>query len=87
LRTGLFGKIKSQGQSEDVFQDEGFKNFDLGLNILAGVQLTSGLTFSINYTPGLSNIYNGAEDLEDMIKMKWKNTVVGFSVGYMFARK
>src|SRR5687768_8525612 len=39
---GLFGKIKSEGESEDFFQDGAFKRFDFGINILAGVELSSG---------------------------------------------
>lgn len=78
---GIFGKAKGGGTSDDVFQDGGFKRLDFGINLLAGIELTSGLTFGINFTPGLANI----TDVEvDEIDLKWTNTVVGFSIGYMF---
>ncbi|NII28272.1 PorT family protein [Pseudoflavitalea sp. X16] len=84
---GIFGKGKSGGASDDVFQDGGYKRFDFGFNVLAGLELESGLTFSINFTPGLANIYDGADVVAGASDIKFKNTNVGISIGYMFARK
>jgi hypothetical protein len=78
---GLFGKVKGGGQDDDFFQDGVFKKFDFGINILGGIELASGLNFSISFTPGLANITDA--DFED-VDVTWKNSVVGFSVGYMF---
>lgn len=83
---GLFGKVKSDGISEDAFQDEGFKRFDFGINILGGVELTSGLTFGINVTPGLVNITEAEDTSGFGADVKWTNSYWGFSVGYMFGR-
>lgn len=83
---GLFGKVKANDESDDAFSDEGFKRFDFGLNLLAGVELTSGLTIGINFTPGLANI--APEDASSGFDadVKWTNSVFGVSVGYMFGR-
>lgn len=83
---GIFGKAKSRGMSDDIFQDGGYKRFDFGLNVLAGLELKSGLTFSANFTPGLANIYDG-NDVVGASDVKFKNTSFGISIGYMFARK
>jgi hypothetical protein len=82
---GLFGKAKSGGVSDDVFQDGGYKHFDVGINILAGVELKSGLTISANFTPGLANIYDGGDGVvQGASNIKFRNTAFGFSLGYMF---
>jgi hypothetical protein len=87
LAYGIFGKAKSGAVSDDVFQDGGYKRFDFGINILGGVELQSGLTFSANFTPGMSNIYDGGDGVvEGASDIKFKNSVFGFSVGYMFNR-
>lgn len=83
---GIFGKGKSNGVSDDIFQDGGYKRFDFGLNLLAGIELKSGLTLSANFTPGLANIYDG-EDVAGASDIKFRNTNFGISIGYMFARK
>ena len=82
---GIFGKAKGDGQNEDVFTDGGLKRFDFGINILAGIELNSGLTFGLNFTPGLANI-SDADTGGFEGDLKWTNSVFGFSVGYMFGR-
>lgn len=86
---GLFGKVKSDGVSEDAFADEGFKRFDFGINILAGIELHSGLTLGVNFTPGLANILD-MDKVEvpgiGTFETKMSNSVFGVSVGYMFGR-
>jgi hypothetical protein len=84
---GLFGKVKGGGESDDFFQDGAFKRFDFGLNLVAGIELTSGLTFGVNFTPGLANILDAESDDFGDADVKWKNSNFAFSVGYMFGRK
>jgi hypothetical protein len=80
---GIAGKAKGDGTSEDVFTEGGLKRFDFGVNVLAGIELTSGLTFGVNFTPGLANISDA--DLGGFEgDLKWTNSVIGFSIGYMF---
>ena len=81
LGFGVFGNVEAEGEKDDAFQDEGFKRFDFGINLTAGVETQSGWQFSFHFTPGLANIY-GPED-EDIT---WKNKVVGFSIGYFFTK-
>lgn len=81
---GIFGKTKSGNLSDNVFQDGGFKRLDVGINLLAGLELKSGLTLGANFTPGLSNIYDGGA-VQGVTDIKFKNTVFGLSVGYMFS--
>jgi hypothetical protein len=81
---GVFGKAKYENLSDDVFQDSGFKRLDFGINLLAGIELNSGVTFGVNFTPGLANIYG--QDLEG-IDVNWTNRVFAFSVGYMLKRR
>lgn len=84
---GLFGKVKGNGNSEDAFQDEGFKRFDFGINLLAGVELNSGLTLGVNFTPGLANITDAEDTMSGFdADIKWTNSVFCISVGYMFGR-
>lgn len=82
LGYGVFGKVKSEGESEDAFQDEGFKRFDFGINLTAGVETQTGWQFSFHFTPGLANI--GPDSGDPDIDLTWKNKVVGFSIGYFF---
>lgn len=81
---GVFGKVKYENLSDDAFQDSGFKRLDFGINLLAGIELNSGVTFGVNLTPGLANIYG--QDLEG-IDINWTNRVFAFSVGYMLNRR
>lgn len=59
------------------------KGFDFGLNFLAGYELTNGLFFSANYTPGISNLANTPSN-SDLTK---RSTYFGLSVGYFFGKK
>jgi len=83
LGYGIFGKVESDGESDDAFQEDGFKRFDFGINITAGVETQTGWQFSFHFTPGLANIAPDADDVD----INWKNKVVGFSVGYFFKGK
>jgi hypothetical protein len=81
LGFGIFGNVEAENQTEEAFQEEGFKRLDFGINLTAGVETQTGWQFSFHFTPGIANIY-GPED-EDLT---WKNKVVGFSVGYFFTK-
>ena len=82
---GLFGKVESDGESDDAFQEDGFKRLDFGINLTAGLETPSGWQFSFHFTPGIANIYNGG-DVGGGTDINWKNKVIGFSVGYFFSK-
>jgi hypothetical protein len=90
LSYGLSGKLKQEGDPDQDLYEEGtvigtgtFKRFEVGANVLLGYRLPSGLTFSANYTPGLTDSFDetGADEI------KSNNTFFGFSVGYIFGAK
>ena len=93
LAYGLFGKADAGGAKEDVFDKDagGYKRFDVGINVLAGIELANGLTFSVNWTPGLANLIDaeGAEIFPgiSISDPKIKNSTFGVSIGYMFGGK
>jgi hypothetical protein len=89
---GLFGKSSVGFSSTNTFQDSLFKRFDLGLNLIAGVELAAGVRLSLNYDLGLSSIVgstfsslvgnaSGGETIH------WYNRVISFSVGYIINKK
>jgi hypothetical protein len=80
---GIFGKVKSGDTDEDAFQDEGFKRFDFGINVTAGVEVPSGWQFSFHFTPGIANIAPSTDGTDADIN--WKNKVVAFSIGYFLS--
>lgn len=54
--------------------------WDLGLNFIAGYELKNGLLLNVNYSLGLSGIYNGSS--------YYKNRYFGVSAGwFLFGRK
>lgn len=79
ISMGLFGNIESEGEKEDYFQDEAFNRLDFGLKYQVGVHVNSKVFLSAHYTQGLAN----TADVEDQdLDIKWKNNVIGFSLGY-----
>ena len=75
-----FGILMSAVQEVDGEEDDikdGLKTLDLGFAIGAGLDLPMGLTASLRYTLGLSNI---ADDDDDDAEIK--NNVFQISVGY-----
>ena len=52
--------------------------FDIGLNLTAGYELTTGLFFNAYYTPGINDIGLGAETD--------KNRMWGIAAGYIFGK-
>ena len=87
IAIGLFGKAKMTAdgslvdggskvsESENVFGDDGFKRFDLGLGLKAGIEISKKYQFSIGYDFGFIE----AEEL-----MGCKNRNLMISLGLMF---
>jgi len=78
---GIGGKLKIDGQDDEDVKfgsgdDDTYKALDLGLNLGAGVQISS-IQVGLQYTFGLSNISNADEGTI-------KNKVFGISVAYLF---
>jgi len=84
---GLFGKTSAGFSSQNSFEDSLFKRFDFGLNFISGVELQSGVRFSINYNLGLSSIigdtFSSIVGSTDGADIKWRNRVISFSIGYV----
>ena len=80
----LKGTLRSDEDGDEKIEIGGdpgqTKAFDFGLNFLAGYELNSGLFFSANYTPGISNLENVMGNM-DVTK---RSTYFGISVGYFF---
>ena len=88
LAYGVAGEDQRDGIHSDFFHEGRWRNFDLGLNMLAGVELRSGIFFSVNFTPGLFNIADKGFNYQPVFDgaTKWRNSAAGVSVGYMFKR-
>lgn len=61
-------------------EDDDIKGTDFGINLMAGYQLSSGLSIGVNYGLGLSNIEPDTEGFD----YKAKNRVFSISVGFSF---
>jgi Outer membrane protein beta-barrel domain len=66
---------------ENVFYSgyQGFKKFDVGINILTGYELPIGFSINLHYTHGLLNISQDRTSTPVI-----KNRCAGLSVGYTF---
>ena len=69
------GEFGGNSASEDIFGDDGFKRFDFGLGLKAGVEFSKKYQVAISYDFGLVEV---AKDLG----MKNRNLMI--SLGYMF---
>lgn len=81
LAYGLGGKAKADGESEDIKfggdeNEDDFKPFDFGGNIIAGYELSNGLSFSLNFNTTLNNFSHDSD-------VKAKNTYFGLRIGYL----
>ena len=87
LGFNLSAEIKSdeeENEKIDIGSKEGeLKGFDFGVNLLAGYELSNGLFFSANYTPGITNLENPPSGV-DLIK---RSNYFGISIGYFFGGK
>jgi hypothetical protein len=83
---GLFGKLKTTGEiknelessvgtsSENIFGDDGFKRFDFGLGLKAGMEFSQKYQISIGYDFGLTETSDAGT----------KNRNLMISLGFMF---
>lgn len=67
--------MEGKSLSEDIFGDDGFKRFDLGLGLKAGVEFSRKYQVAISYDFGLV-------DVQKDLGMKNRNLML--SLGYMF---
>ena len=85
LSYGIGGKAKIKDSDVSVSSklkfgsgaDDDYKPFEMGANLLLGVELENGISISGNYNLGLSNIanYDGGKE---------KTSYIGIRVGYLF---
>ena len=73
----VFQKSVDESDPQD---DEYFKRFDAGANLLAGYEFANGLSFQLNTQLGLLDIHPEHSWFND--KTKWNNTGFGLSLGY-----
>ena len=69
------GGLEGKSVSEDIFGDDGFKRFDFGLGLKAGVEFNKKYQAALSYDFGLI-------DVQKDLGMKNRNLMISF--GYMF---
>lgn len=75
---------KKQSDGEGGEEKSVLKRFEVGANITLGYQFTNNLLISANYTQGLSNVSNYADDGQfGNVNTRF----TGLSIGYMFGSK
>lgn len=85
----LSGKLKYDDGTDEFDESVSFgdgdeddlKGFDFGANILAGYTLSNGLTFSVNYNAGISNLYPGGDSDASL-----RSNYFGIKVGWLFKK-
>jgi len=82
---GLSGKLKSNGMKRDAYDaseshERTLKRFEFGGNFMIGYTFKKGVFITANFSPGLTNIYNG--DGSAPIDIKAKTRSFGISLGY-----
>lgn len=75
----LAGKSETESIEFGLSADQ-IKRIDFGLKLSAGYELTSGISFSAHFTPGLANLSNEPATTA-------KNTVFGASVGFLLGAR
>ncbi|HEY0040925.1 MAG TPA: hypothetical protein VGB71_09695 [Flavisolibacter sp.] len=65
-----------------ILIETGLNKLDLGLNVLAGYELSKGLNANMTYHHGIRNVGNQSVDYHSLT-----NRHVGFTVGYSFRRQ
>ena len=82
-------KMDGEWDNEPTNVDNGsekikfFSNFDIGLNIEAGIQVDR-FQFTLYYNPCFSNVWN--EDFTGDSDVKWKNYNFGINIGIQFGQ-
>jgi hypothetical protein len=84
---GISGKFISNGRKRDAYnKKESFertlKRFEAGANFMIAYQFKKGIFISLNYSPGITNIYKGDGSAPNNVHAK--TSVVGISLGYLF---
>lgn len=87
---GIVGKVDLGDEDVSIYDQEEaseltLKRFEIGANILMGYNFPGGFTVSANFTPGLNDIYKGAEGDDTDITAHMKT--FAFTIGYMFGQK
>ncbi|HAI84005.1 MAG TPA: hypothetical protein DCL43_10070 [Chitinophagaceae bacterium] len=78
IGVALSGKEGHNKQKSNFGTNAGeWNRLEFGANALVGYKLKNKLFFSANYTAGLS-------DWDNYSSTKWRNSVLGVSVGYFF---
>lgn len=82
-------KVKFDGKKDATDDKAHFKALDLGLNIVAGYQMKSGLFARLAFTNGFSNLYpeKNYSVGGTTYKQSYKNRGVSLAVGYMISGK
>ena len=88
IAAGINSKVRAKADDETYSEpikfgkkeDDDVREFDAGVNILAGYRWNNGLFVSVNYTRGLYNIHPlRGEDYQ-----KVHNHLFGLKLGYFF---
>ena len=66
-------------ESIEFDEDDGFKRFEIGMSIGAGVTINQNIIIDVRYTMGLTNL--NEDDFDDI---KASNNGIQIGVGYMF---
>ncbi len=88
LAYGLGGKAKYEfgGESDkaDIHfgssDDDDFKAFNIGGNVIAGIELAGSVFVALNYNMGFSNLFNDG-DSDNSFKTRYAGLRVGFMFG------
>ncbi|MBD2701997.1 PorT family protein [Spirosoma sp. BT702] len=74
------GSVQGQSGSENIefgSAEDQVKRLDYGLRLSGGYELSSGLSISAFYSPGLANLANGSNQTTT-------NTAFGLTLGFLF---
>jgi hypothetical protein len=67
------------GENIFYFGNQNSKEFDFGINVLAGYETPLGFSINLNYTHGLLNLTSDTENVTIL-----RNRSFGITVGYLF---
>lgn len=76
-------KIKFDGATSSTDDYEHLKGTDFGGNLLAGIKMNGGVTLSLGYAIGFSNLIPGTNTEDGSMKTNGLN----FKLGYLFGGK
>ncbi|NML23328.1 PorT family protein [Pseudoflavitalea sp. G-6-1-2] len=95
LAYGISGKYKFNDSSNDLFGKDGtYRRFELGFNIVAGIDLPGGFTAALNFNRAITKAWSNTIHVTDMqgndrgtLHTYARNFSLGISVGYFFYKK